>query len=847
MTLKRFNATRSAKHTYLAVVIGAVSGVSSSLQAQDYVEDIADKPHNVKKTTISMQPKLTAAQIDWVKLANLPSEERDTLHNSCTGKYVDPLSFTVIDDTQDMDALPLIVEADTSTISGGNKAVLEGDVIVTQGTRSIKAQRMTYDRTIDQALLETDVTIRQPGMLVVGQVATASTVKNYAKFTESSFVLHETHMRGSAESVSHSDGGRILLTNGRITSCEPDSNAWSLQGAELSIDQEQGQGYGRHVQVRIADIPIFYLPYISFPVGDQRKSGFLYPSISSSDDGGIDIAAPYYWNIAPNYDATITPRFISGRGAMLETEFRHLSQQFSQDVNVAFLPNDNGGVDEDVEELIASGEIQEEEGIPHKGQNRWLIQYTQNTVESKQWSLTTDYTKVSDIDYLRDLSTSSFSVNDTTYLNQQIQIDYRFNNWVLDAQLQNYQVLLSDIDSPYRKLPEINLNGEYYLGQHGYIGHVNTELKHQYTYFDHATNESLNGSPIITGQRLVTNYTINNTLENDWGYLKAGVGYKSLNYKLQDIDASDVALNDDTLSFGAAQASIDMSMAFENPNGRFLQTLEPRLYYLYRQFTDQTSLYDADTNGQPLNFDTSVRTFSYDQLYRDSRFSGYDRLDDANRVTLGITSRWFSKTTGTELLSGSIGQITHLSDRRVGLNDVNTQLERTSELAANMTFPVGPLANAYVDLIYNQENKKLDRLSSGINFATHDNRILVNILYSHIAINPEVSESERIDQVDANFFTPLNHEWSLFARANYDFENDQELESFLGLEYDNCCYKFSFLARRWLDSNIANITENNESTFDSGIFFEIQLKGLGGSGAKVQSILEDSIPGYRDR
>jgi len=847
MTSKRFNATRSVTYTCLAVAIGAVSGVSSSLQAQDYVEDMSEKPHNLNKETTPVQPKLTAAQIDWVTLANLSDDERDTLHSSCTGKYIDPLAYMVVNGTQDMDALPLIVEADTSTISGGNKAVLEGDVIVTQGVQSIKAQRMTYDRTIDQALLETNVTIRQPGMLVVGQVATASTVKNYAKFTESSFLLHETHMRGNAESVSQNDGGQILLTNGSITSCEPNSNAWSLQGAELSINQETGQGYGKHVQVRIADVPIFYLPYISFPVGDQRKSGFLYPSISSSDDGGIDIAAPYYWNIAPNYDATITPRFISGRGAMLETEFRHLSQQFSQDVNLAFLPNDDGGIDEDVDELIASGEIDEEEGIPHKGQDRWLIQYTQNTVANKQWSLTTDYTKVSDIDYLRDLSTSSFSVNDTTYLNQQIQVDYRFNHWTLDAQLQNYQVLLSDIDSPYRKLPEINLNGEYYLGQYDYVGHVNTALKHQYTYFDHVTNESLNGSPIITGQRLVTNYNINNTLENGWGSLKAGVGYKSLSYKLQDIDASDVALNEDTLTFGAAQASIDMSMAFENPNGKFLQTLEPRIYYLYRQFTDQTSLYDVDTNGQSLNFDTSVRTFSYDQLYRDSRFSGYDRLDDANRVTLGITSRWFSKETGTELLSGSIGQITHLSDRRVGLNDVNTELERTSELAANMTFPVGPLASAYVDLIYNQENKKLDRLSSGINFATRDNRILAHLLYSHIAINPEVTESERIDQVDASFFTPLNHEWSLFARANYDFENDQELESFLGLEYDNCCYKFSFLARRWLDSNIANITENDEPTFDNGIFFEIQLKGLGGSGAKVQSILEDSIPGYRDR
>ena len=846
MTSKRFNFKRFHTSHYLSMIIG-IGGATANgyVLAQDLDEPIS-VPSTAKTSPSPARRKLTAAEIDWVEYVNLTPAQQATISGSCKGKYIDPHADASVDSKQDMDSLPLIVEANSSIIDGGNKAILEGDVVVTQGQQSIKAHRMTYDRTIDEALLETNVTIRQPGMLVVGQVATASTVKNHAEFKESSFLLHETHMRGSAESVSQTNGGSVLLINGNITSCEPESNAWSLQGAELFLDQTKGQGYGKHVRIEVADVPIFYLPYISFPLGEQRQSGFLYPSIGS-DDGGLDIAVPYYWNIAPNYDATITPRLVSGRGAMLETEFRHLSRTFSHDVNLGFLPDDDGGVDEEAEDLVAAGELDQEESTPHKGQDRWIVQFEQNTVANKPWNLYTSYSKVSDIDYLRDLSTSSFNVGDSTYLNQQIQIGYELNEWTFDAQLQNYQVLLSDVDSPYQKLPEINVNGDYYLGKYKHIGHVNAELKHQYTYFDHSETFQLDDSPFITGQRLVTHYDVNNTLENEWGYFKAGTGYKTLSYLLNDLDDTDSELKENLLTYGAAQVTIDMGVALENTSGTFRQTIEPRIFYVYRRFTDQSDLYDIDNNNQSLNFDTSVRTFSYDQLYRDSRFSGYDRLDDANRITLGLTSRWFSKTSGNELLSGSVGQILHFTNRRIGLNETLTREDDTSELAANISFPVGGLADAYMSAIYNQSSQKVDRLSTGINFATNENQTLINVLYSYIALNPEVDESERIEQIDTNFFTPINDQWAVFGRANFDFENDQELESFIGLEYDSCCYRFSILARRWLDSNIANLSDNNSVTFDNGIFFEIQLKGLGGSGAKVKSILEDSIPGYRDR
>lgn len=802
--------------------------------------------------------------LDWHAIDELTYEQKLYLKPGCAGRYIDPSihqlneqssfisdRFLLENENSELklstDQQPLYIEADSSVVTGGNKAVLDGDVRIQQGQRSIRAQHILYDRDIDRVQLEGDVIIRQPGLLVLGEKATASTVKNEASFEQSQFVLHETHMRGQAESIKQVGRGKVVLKNGSMTSCPPGSEAWSLSGGELGVDQETGQGYGKNVRINIGSVPIFYIPYLSFPVGDARQSGFLFPSISSSEDGGIDIAAPYYWNIAENYDATITPRVITDRGFMLETEFRHLglidNKRIDTTLGLSYLPNDEGGSDDDIDALINSG-VNEAIARPNQGRDRWMAQLFQQAGGNQGWWYKTDYSRVSDFDYLRDLGTSSLYVANTTFLDQRTQAGYVFEHWEVSALVQDYQVLLADIDSPYRKLPQIDANAYYQLSLPS-IGEVETTFNHQYTHFDNKQSSNINGAAIVQGQRFTTDYRANKKLSNDSAYIKGEVGHKSLHYQL-DNDPG-LTLSERSINLSAAQLSVDMGIAFEQPAGQITQTLEPRLYYLYREHENQNALYDINSFGQSVNFDTSVRTFSYDQLYRDSRFSGSDRLDDANRLTIGVTSRWIDNNTGLDLASISLGQINHFTDRRIGLDSEIPITEDNSELALNTTVAIGPLADAYMSVIYDSSDETLQRLSAGMSVRSTDQGTILNVLYTYARQDAEVSQSEKVDQVDISLITQVSRQWALMGRINYDFFNRQELETFAGFEYDDCCYRLRLLARRWLDSNTANISSNEDLRFDQGIFFEISLKGLGGSGRSIEGILEDSIVGYKER
>jgi len=773
---------------------------------------------------------------DWVPKIDLSDRERESLAPGCEGMFKDPFAELHFSD-ESIGALPLEIEADNAAMNGADKAELEGKVRVSQGPRSIGAESMSYDRNTDEAKLSGGVVIRQPGMLIRGQEATVSTVKHEGKFSDALFVLHGMHMRGSASSISQEGDDKIVLKNGMITSCEPGSRAWSLQGQELAVEKGKGQGYGKNVVLKLGKVPVFYLPYISFPVGDERRSGFLFPSLSSSDDGGLDIALPYYLNLAPNYDATITPRYISGRGPMFETEFRHMNSFSVDSMYMTYLPNDSGGGDPDVQRLIDNQQITESQGKPHMGDNRWLMHFDQIGGKRTGWFSNLDYTKVSDEDYFRDLGTSSFDVSSNTYLNQRLAAGHVGERWNIQAKIQDYQLLLLDLAPPYRQVPQISAEGFYSPG----LGSIS--LYTQYTRFDLRPEDKVPGK--LTGERWFGDYRWRMNAENSWGFIRPEVGYKALHYNIDETPGE--TLRNASPSVGAAQASLDLGVVFENPRGHFLQTFEPRVYYLFREYENQNELYNATLSGTSINFDTSARTFSYYQLYRDTRFSGSDRLDDANQVTIGATTRWYSRATGLELFQLSLGQINHFRDRRIGLNSEISATDNASEIAADFSANLNSRSAIYSSLIYDDAAQKLSRLSTGYHYASSDQSTLFNTSYSYVRRNPEVQQSEVINQLDFAFIKPVAERWSLMGRSNYDFENKQELETFLGIEYNDCCYRVRVLARRWLDSNIARLVSDRSARFDQGLFFELHLKGLGGSGAKVDSILEDAIYGYRDR
>ncbi|TVZ40088.1 LPS-assembly protein [Alteromonadaceae bacterium 2753L.S.0a.02] len=768
---------------------------------------------------------------DWHPKETLTEEQKEQVGPGCDGLYIDPTrgKFTAEDDNYR--EIPLVIEADSSELREGEVAELRGDVQVTQGSRTIGADRMIYSISDDTAALEGNVSIRQPGLLLRGSGASANGVDHSAEFNEALFVLHEQHLRGAATTIRQTSDKVIELENGSYTSCEPNNKTWVLEGEKITIDTNSNWGVGHNVKLKIHDIPLIYLPYITFPVGDERKSGFLFPSVNISERNGLDVSTPYYWNAAPNYDMTITPRYIGKRGGMLELEGRHLSKQFSNLANVAFLANDRGGRIPNVGDAETT-----EQAVPYKGEDRWLGHFHQNGGLSRGWFTQVEYTQVSDNDYFRDLGTSSFTLQNTTHLDQSFIAGVQLNNWQIRGLAQDYQVLLYDVNDPYQRLPQINIDGNYQLGE------VTTVLKHELTRFDHGDNYWRDGRAIIKGSRLNTDYRIATNQRLSWGFFQPQLGVQSLHYQFDEDTISATANSHPTLV--TSMGSLDTGLIFEHPGGKILQTLEPRIFYLYRSYTDHSELFGITDDGQNVNFDTSARTFSYAQLYRDSRFIGGDRLGDANRMTVGLTSNWSDQASNEEYFSISLGQIIYFDDQRVSLNEGTTTVEK-SEFAGDMRLRLGSIGRLYANAVYDSEEGLFNRGGSGIQIATANAQSLFNLGYNYI--RRETASSTGIDQIDTSFVTPVSKQWHLMGRYNYDFGSKTELETFVGLEYNDCCYRIRLLARRWLDSNIAPLAESSEPLYDSGLFFYFNLKGLGSSGERVNAILEDSIYGYRER
>ena len=783
--------------------------------------------------------ELRQTYVDWVPRAQLTPEERAEIAPFCRGAFREPIATH---DEADLDPslAPIRIESNQTSVTNGSQIVLEGDVEIIQGARSLSAERIEYNHDSEQASLSGNVIIRQPGTLITGNEASVDMGGNEARFKEAQFLLHNQHLRGGAEKIEQTADRVIVLTNGRVTTCEPVDESWVLEGGRLKIDYEKGQGSGRNIILRVQGVPVIYVPYIRFPVGYQRQSGFLFPVASYSQTDGLDLAVPYYFNLAPNYDLVLTPRYISQRGTMLEAEGRHLSALFETEASLAFLPDDRSGKDPDYEEIIERGLATEEELQPYAGTDRWLARFGQRGGRNQLWYSRIDYNAVSDLDYFRDLDTASFNVANSTYLNQSAEVGYHFPNWVVQARLQDYQTLLRGLEDTYRQLPRINANGRYDWGA------LRLNLDNEYVHFDHSQALWANGNNVITGQRLRSHYRLAWDQQQQWGHVRPHVGVQRLSYYL---DENPLAPGDaSSPSLAATEAGLDLGLVFDRYNqdtGTLRQTLEPRLYYLYREHADHSALFGLTPSGQALNFDTTTLNFTYSQLFRDTRFSGGDRIDDTNHLVTGLTSRWYGGSDYRELFTASVGQIYYFDDRRVTL-DGTVETSSRSELASQVSAAITPEISLRADVLFKDKNAHISRASAFASYANESR--LYNLGYRYISSDAVgATADDDVVQMDFSFNAAINNQWQSVGRINYDLTTHRELEVFAGFEYNDCCYRLRVLARRWLDSKIADLVIERSLEYDQGIFFEIQLKGLGGTGERVRTILEESIVGYRER
>ena len=769
----------------------------------------------------SLQPPNVAAE-NWVPLAELPPQLRDTADEACCGIYINPQQPAAISDGS------VKVAAAHGEFDGNNQqALIDGGIDIRFTDTWLQADQGIVDKLAGIVELRGNIRLRQSGLSIGATAASVNTTNAYSELQNTSYVLHELAARGSADQLIFNQNQNLLIINeGTYTVCEPGDDTWLLAGETIELDQNSGRGSGRNIVLRVKNIPLFYTPYISFPINEERSSGLLYPSIGSTREGGFDYEQPYYFNLAPNFDATLSPRLMSERGLMMGLESRYLGSDTNSQINLSYLHDD---AQYDPSTLNLPGT----QSPPQA--KRWQINYQGSAAFSERWTAQANFSAISDFDYFQDFG--SQGLNDTTrsYLYRHGELAYRQDNLQLKAALQSFQQIdpgLNDLSKPYSALPRININ---YAGDITQNWHY--QLPSEYVYFDRNLNAALLNQAQIDNGALLKGQRLSLSPRLSWRWQKPGIfaipsiGYDYTQYRL-DEQANG---KPDTIDRGIAMGSFDSGLIFERPvqvrGTDYQQTLEPRIFYLYRDYENQ--------NDIPL-FDTADLSSGFNQLFRENRFSGRDRIADANQLTLAFTSR-FLDAQGQQKASLSLGQIFYFEDRRVGLTSL-TANRQSSSSALITQFNYQFNENWRLGLLreWSQDSNDIDSTSFQFRYQSDINQLL-NISYRY---RDSTNIPGLIKQTDISALWPISDNLGLIARWNYDHANSRDLESIIGLAYSSCCWDLRVIARRWADNTDLSgnfVRENN------GIFIQFELKGLGNIlGNSIDSLIGNSISGFKN-
>lgn len=744
---------------------------------------------------------------EWRKLH--PDSPIDT--SVCDGYYVAPRINPDHPDLDDTDSA-IKAAADRYETDADGTTLLSGDVIVQQGKRQLESDVILINRNSKKTELQGNVRIRQEGILLSGDSAKLNLNDKQVEINEARYLIHENKVRGEAKKIYNDSQSTLTLEGSSYTTCEPNSDAWKLKASEITLNQASGWGTASHVVLNVQDWPVFYIPWITFPIDDRRQSGFLFPSFSSNDDSGFTSAVPIYLNLAPNYDATLIPRSMSKRGEQLEAEFRYLNGTGEGEFGVAYLDQD-----------------QEYDLITRKlGLWRHEAEY------GNHLKLEAEYTRVSDQDYFRHLDTS-LNASSHTHLDQYIELSYDKTLWNLSAKAQSYQTLdrlISDEELPYRKLPQVQFNG-HWPSTAGWQWLMGSE----YVRFEHPDQDI---SGVINAERTYVAPGLQYRFSTPGFFATPTVRYHARYYDFEQNPAIENAAATETNLHAAleqSQFSLDTGLVFERDlslrGTAYRQTLEPRLFYLYTA--------DENQNELPV-FDTSSHNFGYNQLYRTNRFSGIDRISNANQISLGLSSAFVDQESGRETFRASVGQIYYFEDRTVQLNpeDAPETADR-SAIASQFRWIATERMTFTGELNWDENSNNVD---SGSTLARYQvpgtGSVSLGYRYYDNRSETATENEERIDQTDFTVAWRVANQWTILGRWRFDLENHRSFDNLIGVEYESCCWSLSLVNRRYLEEgdDDASLIEANQ-----GIFLEFQLKGLGGVGNKLDGVLKESILG----
>jgi LPS-assembly protein len=781
--------------------------------------------------------------LDWIPREEMTQQQQLELVANCCGGFVDPTGREKNSEDDPANATMMFLTEQGLTQTSQDLITIDGNVVVSQGYRSVENDSNTsINREQNTVLMDGNVIFREPGILLQGDSAFIDSDDGMNRVTAAQYVLHDYGAHGQADAiVFNSESGLVSIENGEFSRCEPENKFWHFEAENIVLDQQQGRGYASAVSLRIKDVPVFYYPgTLPFPLGDERISGFLAPSTGSTRSGGFDFELPYYLNLAPNYDATVSPRLISDRGVMAGMELRYLSSWSMNTLNMSYLGGDKL-YDEATAELPGSDSPPVED--------RWFIGYKHLGYLGRNWSSYVDYNAVSDEDYFYDLGSGGLNVTSRTHLNRQARLNFNSDYLRANLNVQRIQIIdpfvaAASLSRPYDRLPQLSFETGGYLGA-GFRAGLTGEI----SSFDRSLKEELlsidqiNAGALVNGERLNLEPELSWSVEESGWFLRASAKFKHASYKLHNQATATI----DNPDIGVPVYTADTGLIFDRPmSGGFTQTLEPRLFYLFSDFEDQSQI--------PL-FDSSELNFSFSQLFRDDRFSGGDRSGDADQLTFAITSRILDAQR-RERARFSLGQIRYFEDRLVSLsNPLQSWVPRyspvntSSALAGEIVYSLGDSWRLNVDAQWNEESEELDEGSFQLRYQGEEEQLFnFSYRFRNLVNSPTfqlpAGIDPRIKQTDISGVWPINASWKLLARFNYDHSNSRNLETFAGVEYSNCCATIRLIGREWVDEDelfLPNIEP------DRGIFVQFTLNGLGNlTGGSLSSLLSDGIRGFRE-
>lgn len=768
-----------------------------------------------------------AKALGWIEASQVPSAQQKQRPGLCGGYYLhEQYNPPVVLDSME-------VSADQAEYLENGGVRLKGNVSALSQHMLMRANEAEINKTRTAVLAEGNVRVLQENGLLLGEKGRFNQDNEQFEVNQAQYLLYGNNFRGGADHIRQTEKNVVEIKNGSYTSCPPNDNGWQLIGQEIELDQESGFGTAKHARLELGDVPVFYWPYFKFPIDDRRHTGFLVPTLAIDSKGIENFRQPIYVNLAPNYDATLTPHWYRDRGLLMNTEFRYLlPEDHTATLQYSFLESDP--------------EFNDKRRAFYSAKAAGLIQ--------NNWVYRLDYTKVSDDYYFRSFS-SGFDGSNTEKLDQLIETKYRSGAWTYRAALEGFQELdldLTDAKREYYKLPQLEANGHYSNGNGLKWG-----AKNQTVHFSREIND---GSGVAGGVASDGKITWGSDLEaqrthlepyisyrNDqiWGYWAAKARLGLSHYQLTDqpdsVDASQSRV--------IPTVSMDSGLIFERDLTAFdrfyTQTLEPRLFWVYSPEEDQTEI--------PL-FDTSEYSFDSNQLFRDTRFSGIDRQGDLHKISLGLTSR-FLDDQGAEKLKLSMGQAFYPEERSVSTSsDPNYQPDaldrrKVSPLVADVIYNPYPWASIKASGQWNTHEanffleKRQASLSvqhpSGASFILRHTKN-----YSGCAINGDcaIGVSKPFEETaDLGFSTPLNEQWRLFLLGRRDIKAGDYMEQIAGLEYESCCWLVRIANHQFYSGDDVD----DPDAFEDKFRIQLVLKGFGGLGQdEPYTRAAKYIPGY---